>query len=218
MHAPTVACLRAPRNRCATITRVLRQRSCWWYLLLGAVGLALTTGRPLDAASFSLTPSERDDAIRMGRRSIVTENFGAEWQVRGDALGEALSVMTPFYRLSLAARNAAFKNQELKPRDVDAALKDTEGKLVLWATLRGAKADFARFYAPVLVVGQQEIKPAFTQNEHTALREEDGRFTARCIYVFPADGVDPSAKVTLVVKDPDEKAVARFTVDLSTMR
>jgi len=200
------------------MARVLRRRSCKWYLLLGAAGLALTAVRPLDAASFSLTPGAREDAIRAGRRSIVTDDFEAEWRVRGDALGETVTVMTPFHRLMLAARNSAFKSQELKPRDVDAALKDHEGRLVLWTTLRGTKADFARFYTPVLMVGQQELKPAFTQNEHTALREEDGRFIARCIYVFPTEGVDPNAKVTLLVKNSDEQGVARFTVDLAAMR
>jgi hypothetical protein len=38
------------------------------------------------------------------------------------------------------------------------------------------------------------------------------------MYVFPADELDPKGKVTLVVKDPDDKQVGRFTVDLSAMR
>jgi hypothetical protein len=36
--------------------------------------------------------------------------------------------------------------------------------------------------------------------------------------VFPAENVDPRATVTLLVRDGDEKQVAKFTVDLSTMR
>jgi hypothetical protein len=70
----------------------------------------------------------------------------------------------------------------------------------------------------VLVAGRQEIKPEFVQNERTALREEDGRYTARCLYVFPADGLDPKARVALVVRDSDERPMAQFTVDLSAMR
>ena len=181
-------------------------------------GLALTIARPLDAASFALAPSEREEAIRMGRRSIVAADFGAEWRVGGEGPGQSLVVMTPFHRLALAARNSAFKNEEMRPRDVDSLLKDQEGKLVLWATVRGAKPDFARFYAPLLYRGQQEIKPSFTQNERTALREEDGTYTARCMYVFPAAELDAKGRVTLVVKDPDSKQIARFTVDLSAMR
>ena len=200
------------------MSRVRRPRSCCWYLLLAVAGLALTVTRPLDAASFGLTPGERDAAIRIGKRSVVSEDFGAEWRVGGDAPGQTLTVMTPFHRLALAARNSAFKSQELRQRDVDSLLKDQEGQLVLWATFRGPKADFARFYSPALVRGQQEIKASFAQNERTALREEDGRYTARCMYVFPVDGLDPKGKVTLVVKDPDDKPVGRFTVDLSAMR
>jgi hypothetical protein len=36
--------------------------------------------------------------------------------------------------------------------------------------------------------------------------------------VFPNTGLKPSGAVALVVRDPDKKQVAKFTVDLSTMR
>jgi hypothetical protein len=70
----------------------------------------------------------------------------------------------------------------------------------------------------MLVARQQEIKASFAQNERTALRDNDGQFTARCLYVFPAEGVDPKATVTLLVRDVEEKVVAKFTVDLAAMR
>ena len=47
---------------------------------------------------------------------------------------------------------------------------------------------------------------------------EDGKYAARCIYVFPADGLDPRGRVTLVVRDAEEREVAKFTVDLAAMR
>jgi len=78
--------------------------------------------------------------------------------------------------------------------------------------------DFARFYTPALLERQREIKASFTQNERTALRGEDGQYTAHCLYVFPVEGVDPRGTVTLLVRDNEEKVVAKFTVDLSTMR
>jgi len=89
---------------------------------------------------------------------------------------------------------------------------------VLWATVRGAKPEFARFYVPLLHRGEQAIKPSFTQNERTALREEDGIYTARCMYVFPTAALDAKGRVTLVVKDAESVQVARFNVDLSAMR
>jgi len=179
-----------------------------WLLMVGGAG----------AASFTLTPQQRDAALEMGKQSIISDRFGGEWRVTGAGAGEGLVVMTPFHRLALAARNSAFKNEELKPKDVDALLGEQEGKLTLWATLRGAKVDFARSYTPVLVNGPQQIKAAFVQNERTARREDDGGYTARCLYVFPAAGLKPGEPLTLVVKDPEGKAVARFTVDLSGMR
>jgi hypothetical protein len=179
-----------------------RARSCRQWLWVLAVGLSLTCISPLDAALFTLTPRDRDEAVRIGRRSVINEDWGGEWRVEGGGAGQLVTVMTPFYRLALAARNQAFQ----------------EGKLVFWATLRGTRADFARFYAPALVAHQLEIKALFTQNERTALRGEDGQYTAHCMYVFPVEGVDPRGTVTLLVRDADEKQVAKFTVDLSVMR
>jgi hypothetical protein len=178
----------------------------------------LLTVQSLDAASFTLTPEQRNLAMEMGRQSVISDRFGAEWRVSGDATGEGLVVMTPFHRLALAARNSAFKSQDLKPNDVDALLKEEEGKLTVWATLKGPKVDFARFYSPTLVSGQQQIKPSFTQNERTARREDDGGYTARCLYVFPVGGLKPSEPLTLIVRDTDGKPVAKFTMDLSAMR
>lgn len=189
------------------------------YAILLGIGIIFwpTIGQPAAAASFSLGEREREDAIAAGRRSVVSEEFGAEWRAR-NAAGETLTVMTPFHRLALAARNAAFKGESLKPKDIETAAKETGGKLTVWVTLRGATADFARFYAPVLLDGKTEIKPSFVQNERTALRAEDGGYAARCLYVFPAAGLGAKTRFTLVVRNPDEKEVSTFTVDLSAMR
>ena len=189
-----------------------------WHLgCLSLCAWLLIAGR-LEAASFTLTPQQRDLAMEMGRQSVISDRFGSEWKVGGDGTAEGVVVMTPFHRLALAARNATFKSEELKPKDVEALLKEQEGKLTVWATLRGPKADFARFYMPVLMSGQQQIKPTFTQNERTARREDDGAYTARCLYVFPADALKPNEPVTLIVKNPEGKDVAKFTVNLSAMR
>jgi hypothetical protein len=182
-----------------------------------AAGLSLTCGAPLDAALFTLTPQDRDEAVRTGQRSVNSESWGGEWQVDGGA-GQRVTVMTAFHRVALAARNSAFQGKELKPKEIESLLKGQQGKIALWATLRGGRVDFARFFTPTLLSRQQVIKASFTQNERTALRGEDGQYTARCLYVFPVEQVDPRATVTLLVRDAEEQVVARFTVDLSTMR
>jgi hypothetical protein len=178
----------------------------------------LLGGAPLSAASFSLTSQEIQAAVRFGQRAIVTEEFDREWKQTG-ASGETLKVVTPFFRLVQAARNAAFKQEVLKQRDIDALLKEHQDRLVFWAHLRGGREDFARWYQPVLLVqGKAEIKPSFVQNERTALRQADGRFLSRSIYAFPANDLDGKGRVTLLVRDSDDKEVARFVVDLSAMR
>lgn len=187
---------------------------------LGSVLLVLTTlgvaAAPSAAAlSFSLSDAEQAEAIGAGRHSITSETFGAEWTVR-DASGQTLTVITPYYRLALAARNAAFKGTDLTPREIASVLKDAGARLVLRVTLRGPRSDFARFIAPTLSAGKAEIRPAFVQNERVAVREDDGRYTAQCVYAFPAQGLTGRERVTLVVRDADREA-ARFTVDLSAM-
>ena len=181
-------------------------------LAAGLIGVA-----PGEAVSFALTDRDREQAVRAGKKSVVLEEFGTEWRLK-DASGQTLTVMTPFHRLALAARNSAFRSQELKPKDVEALMKDYEGKLAFRVTLRGGKTDFARFYTPTLVAGAQAVKASFVQNEHTALREDDGQYAAQCLYVFPAEGLDPKGRVVLVVKGADEREVAKFTVDLAAMR
>jgi len=186
------------------------------FVLMG-IALWPVAGQPAAAATFTLGEAERLDAIRAGQKSIVSDEFGGQWTTR-DGGGQSLTVMTPYHRLALAARNAAFKKEPLRPKDIEALLKETQGKLGLWVTLRGGRSDFARNFEPVLLDGGTEVAPSFVQNERTALREDDGRYTARCVYVFPADGLNPKGRVSLVVRDPDGKEMAKFIVDLSAVR
>jgi|SRR5262245_27823557 len=189
-----------------------------WFSLLLVLAVCLGSGQ-VSAATFVLTDRERDAAIALGRSSIYTSTeFGGEWRVK-NAAGDELTVATPFYRLALAARNAAFKGDALKPRDIDSLLKAANGKLELWTTLRGPSPDFARFFGAALVpAGGAEIKPSFAQNERTALPEGGGRYAARCLYVFPTEGLKPAGSVSLVVRTPTEAEVARFGVDLAAIR
>ena len=173
---------------------------------------------PLSAASFSLTERETAAAIQVGQRSVVSEEFGQEWRVDG-ANGSSVTVLTPFHRLALAARNAAFKKEALKRREIEGLLKEQRGKLLFWARLHGAREDFARWYQPVLAApGREAIAPSFVQNERTALRLDDSRYLARCLYTFPTAGLSPQGRITLRIQDHDGKDVEQFTVDLGAMR
>lgn len=170
-----------------------------------------------EGASFTLSEAQLQDAVEVGERSITRDGVGDEWRVR-NAAGEALTVMTPFHRVALSARIAAFRRQTLKPRDRDRAAREHQDRLVFWVELKGPREDFARFYRPRLIAGARHVEPAFAQNERTAARGEDGTFVARCVYGFPTKALSGRGKVVLVVKDGDGRDVSSFTVDLGAMR
>ncbi|MFQ5897315.1 MAG: hypothetical protein ACE5JN_03625 [Candidatus Methylomirabilia bacterium] len=189
-----------------------------WLIGLGFFLIGLLGGAPLSAASFSLTPGETREALRVGQRSVVSKEFGKEWQVVNEN-GDSLRVMTPFHRLALGARNAAFKNETLTEREIEKILRAKEGRLLFWANLHGGRTEFARWYRPMLLLpNNEEIKPAFVQNERTALPLENGRYLARCLYSFPTERLRAKSRVVLVVREPDGREAARFTLDFSTMR
>ena len=170
------------------------------------------------AASFTLEPPQRSDALRVGAQSVTREGpFDAEWRVANPA-GDSVTVITPFHRLVLAARNAAFKNERMKDSEPEKLLREQQDRLVIWASLRGQREDFARFYAPRVLVSDREIEPSFVQNERTAMRTENGRYLARCVYGFPVKEIGPKARLVLVVRDTDGRDVSRFTIDLASMR
>jgi hypothetical protein len=189
-----------------------RRRLGWIVFLSWVLGSA-----PLSAASLQLTPKEIEEAILTGQRSVTDQEFGVEWQVVNSA-DTTVTVLTPFYRVAQEARNAAFNDKSLKPREVNRVVREARGRLAFWAAFRGPREDFARWYRPVLLVRGQEIKASFVQNERTALRQEDGRYLARCLYSFPTEGLRPRDRITLSVRNQDGREVARFTVDLATMR
>ena len=170
------------------------------------------------AASFTLEPQQRSDALRVGAQSATREGpFDAEWRVANPA-GDSVTVITPFHRLVLAARNAAFKNERMKDSEPQKLLREQQDRLVIWASLRGQREDFARFYVPRILVTDREIEPSFVQNERTAMRTGNGGYLARCVYGFPVKEIGPKARLVLVVRDTDGRDVSRFTIDLASMR
>jgi len=184
------------------------------------VGLAvlLVWASPAAALLADLSPAEIREALETGTGAMTREDFGEEWRVRLPG-GEEIVVTTPFSRLAIASRQAALKGEPLTEKQRQEQLDRGKGKLQLVVTMYGRQVDFARWYLPVLRVGDREVKAMFTQNERTALRLEDGRFAARNIYVFPLEGLPPQGTVALVVRSsPDQKEILRASLDLSKMR
>jgi hypothetical protein len=185
--------------------------------LLVVVAVVAATAGDAAAASFTLDDAARREAIRVGERSTLAEGFDREWVVTGED-GTGLAVLTPFHRLAVAARHAAFKKEPLKPADIERVLKQDAQRFVVWVHLRGASEDFARHYVPRLLDGTREIQASFVQNERTAPRQDDGTYLARCVYGFPIRDIDARGRLALVIADADGREVRTFTIDLSTMR
>lgn len=181
------------------------------------VTMTLLAGAPALAASLALSPADREAALQMGQRSVTDNAFDAEWRVENGA-GDHVSIVTPFHRLVLAGRHAAFKKEPLKPDEPGKILREQHDRLVVWAELRGPREDFARYLAPRLLLGEREIEPTFVQNERTAARLPDGAYLARCVYGFPTRDLTGRARLLLVIRDTDGRDVSQFTIDLSTMR
>ncbi len=64
----------------------------------------------------------------------------------------------------------------------------------------------------------REIEPALVQNERTAVRQDNGRYLARCVYWFPTKDLTGTSRPVLVVRDAEGQAVSRFAIDLARMR
>lgn len=173
------------------------------------------------AASLTLDEAQTREALRVGAGSVTLgvtlESFRAEWRVT-DGKGDTVVVVTPFHRLAMAARNAAFKDEDVGPRDLTKLLRAERDRLEIWATLRGAREDFARRLRPELSAGDRVIKAAFVQNEHTPARSGDGGYVARCVWWFPTKELSGTSRLSLVVRDADGREVNAFTIDLSRMR
>ncbi|HET9491482.1 MAG TPA: hypothetical protein VFR64_17220 [Methylomirabilota bacterium] len=181
------------------------------------LAVALATAAPAaGAASFTLGEQAQAEALREGERSIISESFGDEWRVVNGS-GESVSVLTPFHRLALAARHAAFRNEALTQQDRQRVLRDYRDRITLSVQLYGARPDFARHLRPRLLAGDREIAPALVQNEHTA-RPDAGRFLARCEYWFPTRDLKATAKLILIIANANGQPIARFPIDLAEMR
>jgi hypothetical protein len=183
---------------------------------LAALAVLVQVGSA-EAASFTLSERQRQEAVETGERSVTRDGLGDEWRVR-NAAGESLTVLTPFHRLAMAARHAAFRNEPLAPRERDRVLREQQERLVFRVELKGAREDFAHHYAPRLVAGTRQVQPTFTQNERTPARGSDGKFLARCVYAFPTRALSGTDTVVLVVRDSDGRDVTSFTVNLASMR
>lgn len=182
---------------------------------LGCVLLANASASA--AASFVLTEAGKQSALAYGKSTAHRDAFDAEWRVK-NAAGDVVNVITPFHRLVIASRHATFRDEPMTPGEPDKLLRELKDRLMLEVELHGRSGEFARLLVPELRVGERTIKAAFVQPDHAPLHLEDGGYLARCVFTFPVKELTGAARVTLVVRDRDEREMSRFAIDLSRMR
>jgi hypothetical protein len=187
--------------------------------------LAILVGStaPAPAMLQKLNDEQTKDAIILGKRSVKIDifDFLKEWMVDlGNDKGTAF-IITEFLALSNASRDAALRQLELNKFDIEDTLAKSSGKMVFRVTVFGSKADFAKDYTASIQAGSKVVPTTFWKNNEG---ESYGDGTSRPAYVadndyyFPSEGIDPNAKITLVVHDKDGKDVVKFDFDLAKLR
>ncbi len=114
-------------------------------------------------------------------------------------------MLTPFHLLVMAARHATFKNDPLKPAELDKLLRGQD-KTGSWssATLRGPREDFAqRYIAPGCSRAIARSSPPSSRTSARRDAPEDGAYLAQCTYGFPIAGpLGQPRGASLVVRGP----------------
>ena len=127
-------------------------------------------------------------------------------------------MIPPFHRIGIAARHAAFKNDTLKPDELERVVKQTQDRLVVWVQLRGAREDFARFYVPRLLAGGARSRRSSCRTSGRRSARTTGTTWPAASTVFRSKDLTGRDRLALVVADADGRDVTRFTIDLARMR
>jgi hypothetical protein len=169
-----------------------------------------------------LSPEQRDDAIKYGKRSVKMDvpEFIKEWSVDNGNNGFAF-IITEYLALAFAARQAALQSSELNNFDIEDTLAKSSGKLVFRVSLFGNTDSFTKDYTAVLRVGDKAF-PSTYWNNPPGEAYGDGKtkpaFVADSDFYFPSEGLDPNSVVLFVVQDKDGKDVSKLSFNLAKMR
>ncbi|MCK4244361.1 MAG: hypothetical protein KAX20_01910 [Candidatus Omnitrophica bacterium] len=159
------------------------------------------------------------EALGIGRKSknLNLFEFQKEWcSDLGYGVGSAL-LLTPFHRLALLSRNAEICGINLPSSLIRKTLKENSGVFHFIVTLYGDTPNFARDCTASLKYGERIIKPSFLQNDRYADVNREQANVAICEYKFSSTGINPKAKIALIVTIPEEKVLS-FPFNLAKIR
>ena len=152
------------------------------------------------------------EALSVGRKgkNLNLFEFQKEWRSDlGYGKGSAL-LFTPFHRLALLSRNAEIRRINLPPSLIRKVLRENSGILHFVVTLYGDTPGFARDCTAILKYGDKLIKPLLLRNDQYADVNREQTNVATCEYKFSSTGINPQAKITLIVTIPKRNGKKRI--------
>ena len=175
----------------------------------------------------ALSKSQIEEALEVGikGKDLTLYEFQKEWCSNlGYGVASAL-LQTPFYRLSLLARNAAIRGVNFPPSLIKNVLKDDSETLHFVVTIYGSMGEpgFAREATASLKYNGKTIKPTLSINDQYADVNREQTNVAICEYKFSSTDINPQAKITLIVTIPKmegekEGHILSFPFNLSKIR
>jgi hypothetical protein len=179
-----------------------------------------------------ISPEEIKEAINYGEKnaSLTFTEFTKDWTIDyGYEYGKGkATLITPFLRVALLAKNAKEKNQKLDMKIVNLALKDMSDKIIFRVTIYGDYPTFGKTAKFYLEYNGKKVNPisSYTSfysqfaRDYTHISEGEVKFSNREI---PKD-----AKIKLVVsylpyetekeKEKPKETICTFEFDLSKHR
>ncbi len=175
----------------------------------------------------ALDESQIEEALAVGikGKDLTLYEFQKEWCSNlGYGVASAL-LQTPFYRLSLLARNAAMRGVNFPPSLIKNVLKDDSETLHFVVTIYGSMSEpgFARDAIASLKYNGKTIKPILSINDQYADVNREQTNVAVCEYKFSSTDINRGAKITLIVTIPKmegekEDHILSFPFNLSKIR
>lgn len=170
-----------------------------------------------------LDDDQTKEAVLYGKRSVKTDtlDFIREWSIVSEKPSAMAFLISEFLALASASRDAALRSLELNKFDIEDTLAKSSGKLVFRVSVFGPVQDFSQNYTAVVKAGSKEIPTSYWINgdgEPWGDGKNQPAFVSDNDYYFPAEGIDPKGKITLVVLDGSAKPVVSFNFDLSKLR
>ena len=187
--------------------------------------LALTILFTSQAESVQMNLSQEDitEAIEYGHagRELSHPELLRNWRIDlGYGVGSA-TLVTPFASIVVLAKEKAKRFLEPTESEIKKTLEDNKNQLVFGCALYGDTAWFADKYRAYLIYKDKKYEPSEkevpTDASYTRSYPDPPRYWALCFYKFKIAGLNPNAKVTLVLKKPDGQEL-KFPFNMAKLR